>query len=231
MKKNFHEGHRGRVKKRYIKDRGLDSFEDHQVLELMLFYVYPRKDTNEIAHKMLDKFGNLHNLLEADPAYIMEQCGVTENVAIFVSLIPHLSKRYSTSRWDKKVVLDNTKITGKFATSLFIGKHYECFYVICLDAQLQLINSVLLQEGTVSYANVYIRNVVEVALRHKASSVILAHNHPSGCLKPSEPDKTVTYAIRAALESSDIELIDHIIVGGEKFLSFSEKLFLVIEDK
>lgn len=222
MIKNLHKGHRGRVKQRYIKS-GLDSFEDYQVLEMLLFYCYPQKDTHEIAHKMINTFGSLHNLFEASAIDIMNQCKVTENVAVLVSLTPHLAKRYFKGRWGKKEVLDNSKLIGQFAISLFIGQKYECFYVICLDTQHQLLDAVMAQEGSIDSAPIYPRNIVEIALKHNAASVALAHNHPSGSLKPSHPDIEATKLIAKALESIDIDIVDHIIVAGEKYFSFSEK--------
>lgn len=227
MIKNLHKGHRSRLKQRYIKN-GLDSFEDNQVLELLLFYCYPQRDTNEIAHKMINKFGSLHNLLEASPIDIMKECNVTENVAVLVSLTPHLSKRYIKGRWSKKDVLDNTKIIGEFAIGLFIGRKYECLYIICLDVKHQLLDVVLATEGTIDSAAIYTRNIVEIALRHNASSVVLAHNHPSGSLKPSREDIEMTKRIVKAFESIDIDVVDHVIVGGEKYFSFSEKRLLNI---
>lgn len=227
MVKHLHKGHRARVKKRYITS-GLDSFEDYQVLEMLLFYCYPQKDTHEIAHKMINAFGSLHNLFEASPIDIMNQCKVTENVAVLVSLTPELAKRYSKGRWSKKEILDNSKLVGEYAISLFIGKKYECFFVICLDTQHQLLGAVMAQEGSIDSAPVYPRNIVEIALKYNAASIALAHNHPSGSLKPSRADIEATKSIVKALESIDIDIVDHIVVGGEKYFSFSEKGLLTL---
>lgn len=222
----LHEGHRQRVKARYLKE-GLDSFEDHQVLEMLLFYCIPMKDTNEIAHKMLDVFGSLSGLFEADPVDICRKCGITENVAIFLSLIPSLSRRYFNGKWGEKPLLSGSAVAGDYAVSLFTGRKYEAFYVICLDSQNRVNHASLVHEGTINEAPVYPRIIVEAALRHQANTVILAHNHPGGSLKPSGADIDVTKKIVIALKSISISVVDHIIVAGDKYLSFAEKGLLV----
>lgn len=222
MGKMLHEGHRQRVKTRYLKE-GLDSFEDHQVLELLLFYCIPMKDTNEIAHRMIREFGTLSGLFEADPKDICRRCGVTENVAIFVSLIPSLARRYFKGKWGEKPSLSSSSAAGNYAVSLFTGRIYEAFFVICLDAQNRVNYAALVHEGTINEAPVYPRLIVEAALRHQANTVILAHNHPGGSLQPSSADLEVTRKISTALKSISINVVDHIIVAGDKYMSFAEK--------
>ncbi len=222
MDKKLHEGHRQRVKARYLSE-GLDAFEDHQVLEMLLFFCIPMKDTNELAHKMIREFGTLVGLFEADPKDISRRCGVSENTAILISLIPSLSRRYFKGKWGDKPVLNSSSKAGEYSVSLFAGRTYEVFYVICLDAQNRVNYADLVHEGTINEAPVYPRLIVETALRHQANTVILAHNHPSGNLQPSNADIDITRKIIAALEAISICVVDHIIVAGDKYLSFTEK--------
>jgi len=222
MEKKLHEGHRQRVKDRYLSE-GLDSFSDHQVLELLLFYCIPMKDTNELAHKMINEFGSLAGLFEAHPHDISRRCGVSANTAIMVSLIPALSRRYFRSRWGDKPALNSSSKAGNYVISLFAGRTYEAFCLICLDAQNRVIHADLVHEGTINEAPVYPRMIVEAALRHQANSVILAHNHPGGGLQPSKSDIDVTAKIKAALDQISIAVNDHIIVAGDKYFSFAEK--------
>lgn len=222
---NLHEGHRKRVKKRYTKD-GLDCFEDHQVLEFLLYYCYPRIDTNEIAHKMIKKYGSLYHLFDSSPLDIMKNCGVTENVAILVSLVPNLARRYLQSRWKEKTILDNTGSLGQYAISLFIAKKYECFYLILLNTQYGVITTELVHEGSVDSVPIYPRNIVEVCLRYNASFAIFAHNHPSGDITPSAEDLQITRELTKSLMLIDVEVLDHVIVGGEAFFSFSKSELL-----
>ena len=222
----IHKGHRKRVKERYLAE-GLDSFEDHQILEMLLFYSIPMKDTNEIAHKMLEVFGSLVELFEADPKDICKKCGVSESTAILVTLMPSLARKYFKSKWGEKPVLNTTVKAGEYAQALFAGRKYEAFYLICLDTQGRVNNSALVHEGTIDEAAVYPRLIVETALRHKASSVILAHNHPGGSLEPSRADIDVTQKIKTALEAISIKVADHVIVAGERYLSFAERGLVV----
>ena len=221
-----HDGHRQRVKARYLKE-GLDAFEEHQVLEMLLFYSIPMKDTNELAHKMIQEFGSLAGLFEANPIDISKRCEVSENTAILISLIPSLSRRYFKGKWGDKPVLNSSSKAGEYAISLFAGRTYEAFFVICLDTQTRIIHADLVHEGTIDEAPVYPRMIVESALRHKANSVVLAHNHPGGGLQPSKADIEITKRITAALEAISISIMDHIIVAGDKYVSFAEKGLIV----
>ncbi|MDD2401931.1 MAG: DNA repair protein RadC [Clostridia bacterium] len=220
--KKIHAGHRQRVKERFLSE-GLDGFQDHEVLELLLFYCIPMKDTNELVHKMISKFGTLAELFDADPRDISKKCGVSENTAILVSLITSLSRRYYKRKWGDKPILDSSLKAGEYAVSLFTGRTYESFFVLCLDSQNKLNHASLVHEGTINEVPVYPRLIVEAALLHKANSVILAHNHPGGSMQPSKPDIEVTKKIKIALEAISISVVDHIIVAGDKYVSFAEK--------
>jgi len=222
MDKKKHDGHRQRVKQRYLSE-GLDGFQDHEVLEFLLFYCIPMKDTNELAHKMILEFGTLAGLFEADPMEISKRCGVSENTAILVSSITSFARRYDQVKRGSKPVLNSSSKAGEYVISLFIGRAYEAFYVICLDAQSRLNHAKLVHEGTINEVTVYPRLVVETALRHKANSVILAHNHPGGSLYPSKADIEMTKRVMIALEAISISVMDHIIVAGDKYVSFAEK--------
>ena len=222
MDKRIHDGHRQRVKERYLFE-GLDGFQDHEVLEFLLFYCIPMKDTNELAHKMILEFGTLAGLFEADPMEISKRCGVSENTAILVSSVTSFARRYDKVKRGAKPVLDSSSKAGEYAVSLFIGRTYEALYVICLDSQSRLNHAKLVHEGTINEVTVYPRLVVETALQHKANSVILAHNHPGGTLHPSKADIEMTKRVMIALEAISISVIDHIIVAGDQYVSFAEK--------
>ncbi|NLO99660.1 MAG: DNA repair protein RadC [Clostridiaceae bacterium] len=219
---NVHEGHRGRIKERYMEE-GLDNFSDHEVIELLLFYSIPQRDTNALAHRMIKEFGTLHDLLEADPRDIERRCNVSLNTAILVSLAAPLSRRYLRQKWGNRPVVNSSSIAGNYALSLFAGRVYECFFVICLNSQNRVNHSALVHEGTINEAPVYPRIIVETALRHKANSIILAHNHPGGSLKASNADIDVTRKICQALKTISINVVDHIIVAGDRYLSFAEQ--------
>ena len=221
--KNIHEGHRERVREKYINNGNLEHMKEHEILEFLLYYCYARQDTNETAHKMIKEFGSFSRLVDASPREIAKRCNVSERVAILVSLVPHLSKAYLTGKFHLKDSMSNSKLVGEYCISLFVGIHYECFYIICLDTRRRLLRAELVHEGGLDSSAVYPRVIVEAALKNRAGCVVLAHNHPGGTLMPSKSDMEVTKRLRAALATVDIELVDHVIVADNKYYSFIEK--------
>lgn len=222
-KVNLHKDHRKRVRARFIREGSLDSFEYHQILELLLFYAIPMKDTNELAHELLLKYGSFHNLLNANPEDIMLRGGVTENTAVLISLIPHLARKYLNSKWDKNVKVDSIDLAVDYFRSLLVGKPYESFYMLCLDAGKRLNKAVKISDGTLNQSHIYIGRIVESAIVHKSVFVIIGHNHPSGTLKPSNADFAATEKIISALKTINVKVIDHVIVCEGKYFSFAER--------
>ncbi len=224
MKKGdrMHEGHRSRLRKRFLEE-GLDHFEDHEIIELLLSYALPRKDTNPIAHELMNKYGSLSGVLEADPKELRNSKGLGAYSAILLTLIPNLTRRYLKDKWGEKPTLNSSEKAGNYLVDLLAGRNYEVFYVLCLDNQNNLIYPALVHEGTINQAPVYPRIIVETALRHKANSVILAHNHPGGSLVPSKADIQATEKIKNALTAIEIAVLDHIIVGNDGYISLASK--------
>ena len=221
--KHPHGGHRERMRARYRKE-GLNGFADHEVLELLLYYCYPRGDTNPRAHEMLGKFGSLHNLFEADVEDLVERLNCSENIALLLNLIPALANRYFRSKWNTKhIILDSARASGEYAIDLFVGQTVEIFYVICLDNKRRLINTTMISKGTVDEAAIYPREVVRAAIQDKATGVILAHNHPGGTLKPSNADAEVTRQIIDGLRFIGVDVLDHIVVAGDTYYSFASR--------
>lgn len=165
--KNPHQGHRQRLKARVLSE-GIDNFEDHQILELLLFYAIPMKDTNALAHRLIGHYGSLAGVFDANPRDLSALVGVTENTALLLCLIPALARRYQQGKLAPKAVLGSTTAAGEYAQTLFTGRLNEAFYVICLDSQNKVNQATLLHEGTINEAPVYPRLIVETALRHQA---------------------------------------------------------------
>ncbi|MBF0625592.1 MAG: DNA repair protein RadC [Magnetococcales bacterium] len=224
--KDLHAGHRTRLRQRFLRE-GLERFEPHQTLELLLFYALPRRDTNAIAHLLMQRFGSLSAILEADPKDLAQIEGMGEKAATFLSLIPALTRLYLQDRVLRdKPPLNNLEMTNNYLVPLMAGRTEEVFYVLCLDARCRLIFPALITKGTVQEAYIHPRHVVEAALRHKASQVILAHNHPSGSLLPSREDRTLTQMIQQAMIPIGINVLDHIIVAGNDTFSFARNRML-----
>ncbi|MCL2355756.1 MAG: DNA repair protein RadC [Defluviitaleaceae bacterium] len=222
MPDNPNAGHRQRLRERFLS-HGLDAFAEHEVLELLLFYCYPRCDTKIIAKKMLATFGSLHNLFEADAKSLTNTLGCTENVAVFLSLIPAAANRYFRSKWGESIILDDAKLAGKFIIDLFVGETVEKFYVLCLDKKFKLINTALISEGTLDEAAVYPREIMRAAIQNHAAGIILAHNHPGGTIRPSRGDLEVTRRIAEGAEIINLDVIDHIIAVGDTYYSFAAR--------
>ncbi|TAN44677.1 MAG: DNA repair protein RadC [Nitrospirae bacterium] len=218
-----HKGHRERLKNRFLNE-SLDSFEDHQVLELLLFQAIPRLDTNPIAHLLIKRFGSLSAVLEADPHDLESVEGVGPSAAVFLSMIPQITRRYFLDRVrHSRKPLTTSEAAAEYLIPLMAGRAEEVFYVICLDSQLRVLYPALVSEGTVKDAVVHPRHVVEAALRHKAASVILAHNHPGGSMNPSGHDHKLTVRLVQALGNIDIKVVDHVIVAGDQIYSFARE--------
>jgi len=221
--KNLHKGHRQRLKARFLKE-GLDSFEDHQVLELLLFHAIPRADTNPLAHKLIKRFGSLSDVLEADVNDLADVENIGPHAALFLNMIPQITRRYFHDRIrNTRRKLNTSEAAAEYLVPLMAGRAEEVFYLVCLDSQLRVLYPALISEGTVKDALVHPRHVVEAAVRHKAASVILAHNHPSGSIKPSSHDHKLTRNLIQALGAINVHIVDHIIIAGEQFYSFQRE--------
>lgn len=214
-----HEGHRER-KKEQFRQHGLDSFADHEALELLLYYAIPRRDTNQTAHALLDRFGTLEGVFLASRAELMEVPGVGENTATLLTLLLPLFRRINRGgKRNSPVILDTLERRGSYFLRLLYGARDELFYQASLDAKGKLLECTLLSEGGSDSVSISVRRVVENALRARASAVVLAHNHPSGMALPSREDGETTLQLRAALQTVGIPLVDHIIVADNDFVS------------
>ena len=218
---NIHDGHRERMKKRF-EEHGLENFDDHSVLELLLFYALPRADVNPIAHALMIKFGSLSAVFDAPVDELAAVSGIGSNTAVFIKLIPQVSRRYLVSRSSFDDILDATKKAGDYLVPRFYAERDEIVYMVCLDAKCKVLNCKLLFRGSVNSANVSIRKIVENALLYNSTSVIIAHNHTSGIALPSQEDKETTRRIEEALRAVDIVLADHIIVADDDFNSLAD---------
>jgi len=218
---NAHEGHRERLRTRYV-EHGLENFSDLNALELLLFYAVPRKDTNVLAHELLDKFGSLAGVLDASIYELMEVRGIGESAAVLITMIPHIMRKSLISQMDSKPVFKTTRDIGEFLIPRFAYEKEEVIRMLCLDAQKRLISCTEIARGVVNSVETNVRRIAELALKTRASSVILSHNHPDGGIYPSREDDYVTKLASAALEAVCIRLDDHIIVAGDRYVSYAE---------
>ncbi len=216
------EGHRKRLRERFRRS-GLEGFHDHEVLELLLTFAIPRRDVKPLAKALLEKFHSFSSVLDAPMEELMEVRGVGSQAALLLTLIPRLLERYRQDRWKSTVTLSSTQSALDYLRPRLDTERKEIFCLLALNSRNDLIALERIQEGTVNRAVVFPRLVVEAALRHRASAVILAHNHPSGDPEPSTADRRLTRKLCRLLKDLDIAVHDHIIVAGPRYYSFAEK--------
>ncbi len=215
------EGHRQRMRERFYKE-GIDSFEPHEALEMILYFSISRRDTNKLAHELIDHFGSFHAVLEANREDLIK-FGVTENTAALLNMFPSFLNYYNQSRATGTPNLSDLTSMGNLAVSKIGTRPYEVFGMICLTTQRKYINFEIIDEGTANTTNVSPRKVAECALRNKATSVVFVHNHPGGSLSPSIEDKALTDRLTNMLSTIGINVIDHIIVANGRFMSMCER--------
>ncbi|MHB8907584.1 MAG: RadC family protein [Syntrophales bacterium] len=215
-------GHRERLKRKFTT-AGMDAFHEHEVLELLLTYAIPRKDVKPPAKELLRTFGSLKGVVDAEIADLVRVTGIGEHSAILFKLIKEIAALYLKQRAKEKRQVTCTTELIDFCRTVMGGKRDEEFCVIYLDAQNQIIEFETIQKGVVNQAVVYPRQVLESALKKKASAIILAHNHPSGHVRPSDADIRLTKTIQETARVLDILVHDHIIIGENRFFSFREE--------
>lgn len=223
---NIHEGHRKRMKERFMKS-GLDDFAPHNVLELLLFYSIPRGDTNPIAHRLIDAFGSLSGVFDATPEELMKVSGVGESTAILISMIPQMARKYLEDKADAVNVVGGCGDIGAYLLPKFIGRTNEALMMVSIDNKNKVIACSVVAEGTVDSAKVSRRKVMEEAMKVKATRVILAHNHPRGVAVPSAEDVAMTREIGRLFAQVGIELVDHIIIAEDDYVSMAASGFAI----
>ena len=214
----IHEGHRARMKKKLLEN-GERSLADHELLEVLLYYAIPRRDTNELAHRLLKQFGSLQGVLSASEEELACVKGMGQQAALLVALVPTLCRRSARSM--KERILNSVDSCGEYFTELLSGSRKEMLWQVCLDGKGKVLSSRCLAQGDVSMAAVSVRQVVEYALRAGAVGVVLAHNHPSGVALPSQEDIATTRLIRDALRTMNIQMVDHIVVADGDYVSMA----------
>ena len=221
----IHDGHREKMRQRFMTG-GLDAFADHEILDLLLYYAIPRRDTNPIAHALMERYGSLPAVLAAPMEDLKRTEGIGESAAVLLHLVPQVCRRARLAQVGEDQVLNSSERAGAYLLECFDGESREVIYQLCLDRKGKLLACKRLGEGSVASADLDVRRLVENAILTGASAVILAHNHPSGVALPSDGDYTATMRVRAALNAIGIELADHIIVADGDFVSMADSGYL-----
>lgn len=214
---NLHRYHRLRMKNRFLRS-GLEGFEPHNVLELLLFFAVPQGDTNELAHILLNKFGSISNVFAAPYSELIKIKGVGAHTATMLKLMPELFKVYVKERTDT----DGKKsFTVEDAANLLVPLYVTCekevVRALYFDNRMCLVENAVIFEGDVNSANLSYKDIATIALTRGLPNVIIAHNHPHGTPIPSMEDLTTTAKLKESFAMFNINLVEHIIVAGKQY--------------
>ncbi len=221
MPQGIHDGHRERLKQRFRKS-GLNSFEPHQVLELLLFYAIPRRDTNPVAHELLHTFGSLPAVLDAPIKDLCKVNGISEHSATLIKLCGELLVRYHQDIRSEVNAFESLDDIGHYLYPEFLNAHREKAMLVCLNNRLELLGCSVLSTGSIVSTEARLREIIEQSVIHQATRVVLAHNHPAGFAIPSASDLTATRSIIDALKLVEVQLVDHIIFSRDDFVSMRQ---------
>ena len=222
----IHDGHRERMKQEFL-DSGLEHFSEVRALELLLFFCRPQGDVNPLAHRLLDTFGSLAGVLEAQPEALMAVSGVGTHVAALLRLIPELSTKYLVSRRTADVILSDASSLYDLFFPYFFGARDETVFLGCFDAKLKLLGVRKISAGMSTATDISTRQVASAALSLNAAAVVLAHNHPSGVAKPSDEDVSTTRYLSQFLRGMGVVLYDHVIFADGDMVSFRESGYML----
>ena len=227
LKKEQMMGHRDRLRERYRKD-GLDSLQDYEVLELLLQFATPQRDTKNMAKQLIAHFGSLPDVLDASYEEILNANvpRVKETAATLITLVKGVENRYHKVKGQELSYIRRTLDAGKACCSMYRNPADESVRILCLNARGKIVKREEIAKGDVNAVHFPVRKIVETAVLNKAVSVILTHNHPGGTLSPSREDLDATEAAKAALGTIGVRLLDHLIVSGEDYYSLRENGYL-----
>lgn len=218
---NPHEGHRERLKRRFLES-GINALEDHEALELLLFYAVPYKNTNPLAHDLINRFGSFHAVFDASVNEICKVDGMTEHRAVLLKLVHSIECKYLQSMQKNIRFIDGTESAGEYLKSRFYGLKIEHFVTVYLDNSGKILKCSTISEGCINVSPVNIRKILEDVVATDATSVILSHNHPGGIPKPSPDDIDMTKRIINSLQPFNVSVLDHIIVADNKYISLAD---------
>lgn len=227
--KDYVIGHRERVRKRFLEN-GFNGLEDYEILELLLFYVIPRKDTKAIAKELIKKFKNLANVLKADTLELKTIDGLGASSITFLKMMGALPEKiYKDELKNQKLIKDDkNKISDKEVLLSFLRnkigyEDVEKFYIIYLSSSNEVIAFEESSSGTLDRSSIYPREIYKRVIMENAKSIIIAHNHPSGNTCPSKCDIDITNEIAKGLKNFGALLLEHIIITRDSYFSFLEE--------
>lgn len=222
-KKHKGEGHRKRLRNKFLK-AGLEAFHDYEIVELLLTLGTPRKDCKQQAKEAIKRFKGLKGVLEASLEELQEIKGIGPVNAFGIKLFQEVAERYLKEKILKKeIILKSSKSVFDYLYQSMQREKKEIFKVLFLDGKNELINVENLFEGSLTSSVVYPREIMKKAIKHNTTALIFVHNHPSGDPSPSQSDKEITEKLVSAGKTMEIKVLDHIIIGNNKYFSFADE--------
>ncbi len=227
-----HNGHRLRMKERFLKEGNFDSFQPHNILEYLLFYTIPIRDTNETAHRLIKHFGSLSAVFDAPYNELTKVEGVGPHTATLIKAILPMSRAYSVDKEKTGMVLCTTDDYVAYLKNKYVGYKEEVLSIICMDNRCKVISFDIISEGMSDRTPVDSRKLMGILLRTGATCIVMAHNHPGGLAFPSDGDRAATKAVSIVCSSINVKVLDHIIITSDDCVSLKEsKMCLDYFDK
>ncbi len=208
--------------KAQFRQYGAERFESHQLLELLLFYAVPQKDTNPLAHRLLKEFGSLNNVFNASFDDLCRIDGISEHTATLLMLCGQLLPRCYSEKQERGPLTTQTALV-EFLRPHFINQPKEKLVLLCLNNRKEPLDCSVVSQGSLTATEASVREVVERVIRTKATAIVLAHNHPAGHPVPSVDDINFTKSLGHTLRQIDVALVDHLIFSGKEYLSIHEQ--------
>jgi DNA repair protein RadC len=223
-KSDIHKGHRQRLKEKYINN-GLDSFEFHEILELLLFCPLHRKNTNEIGHEMAKNFDNsFAEIFDASDERLKEISGIGDEAVLHIRFLADITRIYNIDRAKRaEKDFESLRAQEEYLIANYTGKRREEVFLITLNNRMERISCDLIHVGSVNASNIVMNKMVKIALNNDAASVIVAHNHPNGRIEPSRADIETTRRMEWVFDAISLNFIDHYVIADTKIASIKEK--------
>lgn len=219
QEKHLHGGHRERMRERFLTAGG-NALADHELLETLLFYAIPRRDTNDLAHRLMETFGSLAEVLEADVDLLCRTEGISTGSATYLKLLSELARRYTADKMrtdDEKTVFDTPGKIAAFMAPRYIGVNVERVYLLLFDNGMHMVDCFHVCDGSVSGVTMSVRRIAERAYTKGAAAVVLTHNHPGGVASPSTEDVRVTRRLQESLRLLEIPLLEHYVFADRSY--------------
>ncbi len=220
MSKNIHAGHRNRLREEIISADITEPKSPVKLLEMLLFYGTPQKDTVPMAHELINTFGSFTGVLEADVDDIARVSGITKNSASLIKLMLPVVRTYTLEKFATPEALKNLEEIGQYLFAKYFAVKKECLSLLCLNHLGQIL-SFEMMSGSIDSVGISIRDIVSKVIKSNATAAVIAHNHPGGVALPSEEDVIITRALKDALSSISVELLDHVVIATDDYVSMA----------